>query len=187
MALHSDMETKVKKSKKSLRAVLLLTMLFISALVYGASRNRGIDRSTIKSLNLKSYMGRWYEIARFDHSFERGMTNVMTEYQLLDDGTVEVINIGTRDGKEHRTKGHAKTTNEAGRLRVSFFWKFYSDYNIMEMAEDGSWVLIGSRSPEYLWILSRTPTLPDSVIRHIVDLARKRGYKVENLIFANEG
>ena len=129
-------------------------------------------------------MGRWYELARFDHRFERDMTNVMTEYRLLDDGTVEVINIGIRDGKEHRATGHAKTTTEAGRLRVSFFWKFYSDYNIMEMAEDGSWVLVGSRSPEYLWILSRHPSLPDSTMQHIIELARKRGYAVENLILA---
>ncbi len=184
LALHAVMKKIVKRSKKSLSAVLLLTMLFITACVFGASRNR-IDRSTIKNLDLKSFMGRWYEIARFDHSFERGMTDVKTEYRLLDDGTVEVINIGTRDGKEHRAKGHAKTTDEAGRFRVSFFWIFYSDYNIMEMAEDGSWALIGSRSPDYLWILSRTPTLPDSVVRHIVDLAHKRGYKVEELIFAN--
>lgn len=171
------------KHKNRFSAVLLLTMLFITLCVYGAGRNR-IDRSTVKQLDLKSFMGRWYELARFDHRFERDMTNVMTEYRLLDDGTVEVINIGIRDGKEHRAKGHAKTTTETGRLRVSFFWKFYSDYNIMEMAEDGSWVLVGSRSPEYLWILSRQPSLPDSTMQHIIELARKRGYAVENLILA---
>ena len=183
LALGESMEKRVKKSKKSFRAVLLLAMLFISALVFGASRNR-IDRSTIKSLDLKSYMGRWHELARFDHSFERGMTNVVAEYRLLDDGTVEVINTGLREGKEHRAMGHAKTSDDVGRLRVSFFWKFYSDYNIMEMAEDGSWVLVGSRSPNYLWILSRTPKLPQETLNRIVELARKRGYKVEELIYA---
>ena len=183
LALKASMEKRVKKSKKSFRAVLLLAMLFISALVFGASRNR-IDRSTIKSLDLKSYMGRWHELARFDHSFERGMTNVVAEYRLLDDGTVEVINTGLREGKEHRAMGHAKTSDDVGRLRVSFFWKFYSDYNIMEMAEDGSWVLVGSRSPNYLWILSRTPKLPQETLNRIVELARKRGYKVEELIYA---
>lgn len=177
------MKKKEYKHKNIFSAVLLLTMLFITLCVYGAGRNR-IDRSTVKQLDLKSFMGRWYELARFDHRFERDMTNVMTEYRLLDDGTVEVINIGIRDGKEHRATGHAKTTTEAGRLRVSFFWKFYSDYNIMEMAEDGSWVLVGSRSPEYLWILSRQPSLPDSTMQHIIELARKRGYAVENLILA---
>ena len=80
--------------------------------------------------------------------------------------------------------GHAKTSDDVGRLRVSFFWKFYSDYNIMEMAEDGSWVLVGSRSPNYLWILSRTPKLPQETLNRIVELARKRGYKVEELIYA---
>ncbi len=177
------MKKKEYKHKNRLSAVLLLSLLLLSLCVYGAGRKR-IDRSSVKHFDLKSYMGRWYELARFDHSFERGMTNVMTDYRLLDDGTVEVINIGMRDGKEHRAIGHAKPTDKAGLLRVSFFWIFYSDYNIMEMAQDGSWVLVGSRSPNYLWILSRTPTLPDSTMQHIIELARKRGYEVENLIIA---
>ena len=166
------MKKKEYKHKNRLSAVLLLSLLLLSLCVYGAGRKR-IDSSSVKHFDLKSYMGRWYELARFDHSFERGMTNVMTDYRLLDDGTVEVINIGMRE-----------PTDKVGLLRVSFFWIFYSDYNIMEMAQDGSWVLVGSRSPNYLWILSRTPTLPDSTMQHIIELARKRGYEVENLIIA---
>ena len=111
------------------------------------------------------------------------MKDVTADYTLLPDGSVEVVNEGVRDGKLHRTVGHAKTTAQSGHLRVSFFWKFYSDYNVLEMGEQGEWALVGSHSPQYLWILSRTPTLPDQTVDYIVAQAAKRGYNVKNLIF----
>lgn len=162
--------------------VLLLLMIFLAACVYQSGRD-GVDRSTLANFNLHNFMGRWYEVARFNHRFERGMHNVTADYRLLDDGSIEVVNVGERGGQMHKSEGHAKTTLQSGRLRVSFFWIFYSDYNIMEMADDGEWALVGSRSPQYLWILSRSPKLSGSTVDHIVSLADKRGYNVENLIF----
>lgn len=162
--------------------VLLLMMMLLAACVYNAGRDT-LDRSTVANFNLQDFMGRWYEIARFDHRFERGMTNVTADYTLQSDGMVEVVNEGDRAGKLHRSVGRAKTTPQSGRLRVSFFWLFYSDYNVLEMGDGGEWALVGSRSPQYLWILSRTPTLPDSTIKYIVGQAAKRGYNVNNLIF----
>lgn len=168
--------------KFRMTVVLLLLMMLLAACVYNAGRD-SLDRSTVANFNLDNFMGRWYEIARFDHRFERGMEDVTAVYTLQPDGMVEVVNEGLRAGKLHRSVGKAKTTLQSGRLRVSFFWIFYSDYNILDMGEKGEWALIGSRSPRYLWILSRTPTLPDSTIDHIIDLAEKRGYNTENLIF----
>ena len=162
--------------------VLLLLMMLLAACVYNAGRDT-IDRTTVANLNLQKFMGRWYEIARFDNRFERGMKDVTADYTLLPDGSVEVVNEGLRDGKLHRTVERAKTTAQSGHLRVSFFWKFYSDYNVMEMGEQGEWALVGSHSPQYLWILSRTPTLPDQTVDYIVQQAAKRGYNVKNLIF----
>ena len=162
--------------------VLLLLMMLLAACVYNAGRD-AIDRTTVANLNLQKFMGRWYEIARFDHRFERGMRSVTADYTLLPNGQVEVVNEGMRGGELHRSVGHAKTTAQPGHLRVSFFWKFYSDYNILEMGEQGDWVLVGSRAPHYLWILSRTPTLPDQTVDYIVALAAKRGYNVKGLIF----
>ena len=164
--------------------VLLLLIMLLAACVYNAGRN-SIDRTTVTTFNLNAFMGRWYEIARFDHSFEHGMRNVTADYRLQSDGTVEVINSGTRGDKPRQSIGRAKTTSQPGRLRVSFFWFFYSDYNILDMGPNGEWVLVGSRSPQYLWILSRTPTLPTETINHIIELADRRGYKTENLIFDN--
>ncbi len=162
--------------------VLLLLMMLLAACVYNAGRDT-INRTTVTNLNLNNFMGRWYEIARFDHRFERGMTDVTADYILQKDGMIEVVNEGMRGGKLHRSVGRAKTTSTPGRLRVSFFWIFYSDYNVLEMGEHGEWALIGSRSPQYLWILSRTPTLPDQTVDYIVGQAAKRGYNVDNLIF----
>lgn len=173
------------KHRLIFKTLLLSLVLLLSLCVLtGRCALRGdIDRSVVKSLDLQKFMGRWYEIARFDHSFERGMTNVTAEYIMLDDGRVRVINRGMRDGHQVESIGKAKVTAEAGRLRVSFFLFFYSDYNIMAMGPMGEWVLVGSSSPKYLWILSRTPTLDEGVINHIVQLARDRGYDTSKLIF----
>lgn len=162
--------------------VVLLLMMFLAACVYHTGYSP-IDRSTVSNFNLPKFMGRWYEVARFDHRFERGLHNVTADYRLQDDGSVEVVNQGDRGGVTHRSVGRAKTTRQSGRLRVSFFWIFYSDYNVMEMADDGEWVLVGSRSPQFLWILSRTPTLSESTIDHIMKLADERGYNTDNFIF----
>ena len=168
--------------KFRMTVVLLLLMMLLAACVYNAGRD-SLDRSTVANFNLDNFMGRWYEIARFDHRFERGMEDVTAVYTLQPDGMVEVVNEGLRAGKLHRSVGKAKTTLQSGRLRVSFFWIFYSDYNILEMGRQGDWALVGSRSPQYLWILSRTPTLPDETVNYIVGQATKRGYNVDKLIF----
>ena len=164
---------------------IVLLFALITACCYGAGRDN-IDRRTVEHLDLKSIMGTWYEIARFDHRFERGMEYVTATYTLLQDGTVEVKNRGLRDNKEHISMGRAKTTRNPGQLRVSFFWKFYSDYNILAIAPNGEWMMIGSSSPKYLWILSRTPTLPQKQLDYIIALAAQRGYNTNKLIFVKQ-
>lgn len=164
---------------------LTLILMFITACGYGAGRDN-INRNTVSSLDLKSIMGVWYEIARFDHRFERGMDYVTATYVPLPDGTIEVQNRGLRDGEEHISIGHAKPTNEPGRLRVSFFWKFYSDYNILAIAPDGEWMIVGSKSSKYLWILSRKPVLSEMTLHYVVSLASQRGYNTDKLIYVKQ-
>lgn len=165
--------------------VVLLLFLLIAVCVYGAGRDN-IDRRTASAFALPSLMGKWYEIARFDHSFERGMNRVTAEYAMRDDGMVDVLNSGVKGTRTLTARGRAKTTRRNGRLRVSFFRIFYFDYNIMEMGPRGEWMLVGSRSPRYLWILARTPSLPDPVVGHIVSLAESRGYNTENFIYVKQ-
>ena len=121
--------------------------------------NKTADNSTIQSVDLNRYLGYWYELARFDHPFERGLEYVMAHYSLREDGKIDVLNTGIKDGRAEDAKGIAKTTSVPGLLRVSFFGPFYSDYYILDLASDYSYSVVGSSSPKYLWILSRTPQL----------------------------
>lgn len=168
--------------------ILLIAALLILGVVYGSSA-KGLDRRTVPALDVARYMGVWYEIARYDHRFERGLVEVKAVYRVMDNGLISVENSGTslRTGKRKVTRGKAKKGSAPGQLRVSFFWFFYTDYNVMELGPDYDWALVGSRSPKYLWILSRTPTLPSHTLSHILQLAEKRGYRADRLFYVDQG
>lgn len=148
--------------------------------------NQKIDNSTIESLDIARFMGKWYEIARYDHRFEKEMTNVSATYTLLDNGRIEVLNAGYKNGKYKEIKGKAKQPNpkEPGKLKVSFFLWFYSDYYILDIAPDYSYVLIGSSTDKYLWIMSRKPAIPDNVLNELIEKLRKKGYDTDKLVFS---
>lgn len=149
---------------------------------------QGVDTSTVEDLDVKRYMGRWYEIARYDHRFERDLDHCEAFYTLEPTGKIGVRNSGinSRTGLLKITDGKAKLGKYPGQLRVSFFLFFYSDYNVLALGEDYDWALVGSKSPKYLWILSRTPSLPDATIEYILAIARERGYNTDNLIWVRQ-
>ena len=155
-------------------------------MVTGSCGAQKIDNSTVGALDLSRYLGDWYEIARFDHSFERGLTHAKANYALNPDGTIAVTNSGLLDGKRKESVGKAKATDTAGLLRVSFFGPFYSDYRVMMLAEDYSYALVGSKSAKYLWILSRTTSVPDDVLAEILSVAADRGFDVGKLIWVEQ-
>lgn len=147
-----------------------------------------LDTHPVKVFDLNRYLGKWYEIARFDHSFEKDLVGVTAEYSLLPDGKVRVINSGykdTLDGPYKSTEGKAKIPDPSNpaHLEVSFFMWFYSDYNIMELDPDYQYALVGSDTDKYLWILSRTPQLPNDPLNRLLDQATRRGYDVGKLIW----
>lgn len=150
-----------------------------------------INTATVSELDLAKYMGKWYEIARFDHSFERDLVGCTAEYSVQDDGMIKVVNSGykkTLDGKFEQAEGKAKRPNEAepGKLKVSFFLNFYSDYFVMELADDYRYALIGSKSDKYLWILSRTAQMDSTDIDFLLNSAQKRGYNTAELIWVEQ-
>jgi lipocalin len=153
-----------------------------------ACRAQSINTTTVEELNVERYMGRWYELARFDHRFERGLERCEAYYTLEPTGRISVRNSGVdaKTGLLRITDGKAKLGKHPGQLRVSFFLFFYSDYNILALGKDYDWALVGSKSPKYLWILSRTPSLPESTIEHILDIARERGYDTDKLIWVRQ-
>ena len=148
-----------------------------------------LDTSTIDSLDIPRYMGTWYEIARFDHPFERDMELVTASYKLNNDGTVEVINSGynTRRGKYRQSRVRARVVKgRTGELEVTFFLNFWSPYKILHLAPDYSYALVGSNSDKYLWILSRTPHLAPEVLNDIMEVAANRGYNTDLLIWVDQ-
>ena len=147
-----------------------------------------VDNSTVKQLDLERFMGRWYEIARYDHRFERGMSHVTATYSLLGDGRIRVVNEGVKDGKHKTARGKGKQpdASQPGKLKVSFFLWFYADYYVLDIAPDYSYVLVGSSSDKYLWIMSRTPSLPRPVLDSLLAKLRRRGYDTSKLIFVEQ-
>lgn len=137
-------------------------------------------------LDLNRYLGKWYEVARFDHKFERGLTHCTAEYSLKKGGQIKVLNRGKKNGKWNTAEGKARTTDTPGLLRVSFFGPFYSDYRILMLSPDYSYALVGSGSDDYLWILSRTPELTPADRGEILMEAQTRGYDTSRLIWVEQ-
>ena len=161
-------------------------LMALSAMLFTGCESAKLDNSTVKSVDLSRYLGSWYEIARFDHSFERGMEYAMAHYTMRDDGKIDVLNTGIKDGRAKDAKGIAKTTNIPGLLKVSFFGPFYSDYRIMMLDTNYQYVLVGGSNDKYLWILSRTPQLDDATRTLILAEADKRGYDTSKLIWVKQ-
>lgn len=169
----------------------IISLALVSALfpMLSNAQSPQFDNSPVKSFDLSRYLGTWYEIARFDHSFERGMENVTAEYSLKDDGTVKVLNSGMKKGKPKVAEGKARQPDPKGNpahLEVSFFLFFYSDYNILMLDDLYHVALVGSSSPDYLWILSRTPEISDIVKKALLDEATRRGYDITRLIWVDQ-
>ncbi len=171
---------------------IIFSLFALSIIVYCAlscaTQKSLTDKSVVPELDLERYLGKWYEIARFDHSFERGMIGVTAEYSMRSDGKIKVVNSGYKngfDGEISQAVGKAKIPdplNNPAKLKVSFFWFFYGDYYVLDIDENYQWALIGSSSDKYLWILSRTSQIPDELYNELLEKLNKRGYDVSKLI-----
>jgi lipocalin len=150
-----------------------------------------IDKTVVANFNLESYLGQWYEIARYDHSFERGLVGVTATYSIRPDGKIKVVNAGYKNsltGKRSEAIGKAKVPNpaEPAKLKVAFFWFFYADYFVIELDPNYQWAAVGSSSNDYLWILSRTPQMDKAFYNDILQRLTKRGYDTQKLILVTQ-
>ncbi|WP_420996765.1 lipocalin family protein [Cupriavidus sp. 30B13] len=145
------------------------------ALLCGTCRrsgNRNVPEPA-REVDLQRYLGRWYEIARYDSSFERGCEAVTADYSLLADGRLRVLNTCHQDGphgKVRAEEGRAKVVRHTGgaKLKVSFFGPFYvGDYWVLDRADDYAWAIVGEPSGKYLWLLSREAR-PDEATRALL-------------------
>ena len=136
------------------------------------------------------YLGRWYEIARFNHPFERGLDHVTASYSQRDDGGLKVVNRGFNAKKQRwqESTGKAYFTGPSDRaaLKVSFFGPFYAGYNVIALDKDYQHALVCGPNRDYLWLLSRTPQLDEQVKQDLVNQARREGFAVDELIWIDQ-
>ena len=163
-----------------------IMIVALVAVVAGCVSGPKVDNTPVAALDLNRYLGEWYEIARFDHSFERGVEKAKANYTLNEDGTIKVVNSGIKDGKPKTAIGKGKRTDTPALLRVSFFGPFYADYRVMMIDEGYTYALVGSGSADYLWMLSRTRDLPDSTKSELLSEAKRRGYDTDKLIWVRQ-
>lgn len=164
-------------------------LILISFLLAGCgSMPDGIK--AVSNFELNRYMGTWYEIARFDHRFERGMQQVSATYSLNDDGSVKVLNRGyqTKNNTWEDAIGKAKFSADktTGHLKVSFFGPFYGDYLIFDLDEENYQYSFVTGGEDYLWLLSRTPEVSADVKAKFIEQAQALGYNTDALIFVDQ-
>src|SRR5690606_34046565 len=165
------------------KSLFLLTAAAAGAVIYNIWRPVKSDLPVIKDFELEKYLGEWYEIARLDFFWEKGLKNVKANYSLNEDGSIKVINSGVKikDNKLKQSVGKAKFLGEPneGALKVSFFGPFYSGYNIMHIGGNYEYALVFGENLDYMWILSRTKTITPELQAKYLEYARTAGYAVE--------
>jgi apolipoprotein D and lipocalin family protein len=141
---------------------------------------------TVPHVDLKRYLGAWFEIAAFPQSFQRGCTGSNATYAMREDGDIDVVNRcrkGSLDGEESVAQGRARVVDHAtnAKLEVSFFRPFWGDYWIIDLGANYEYAVVGHPSRDYLWVLSRTPTMDTAVYDGIITRLRGQGYQVDRL------
>jgi len=169
--------------------IRLLVLLLASLIGLGACSTTPPDgMSAVTPFDIKRYAGKWYEVARLDHSFERGLSDVSATYRQKADGSLEVINRGfdNKQGDWRQATGRALFTGDPNRasLKVSFFGPFYGGYHVIALDQQNyRWAMVVGPDRDYLWILSRDRQLPADVREQLLRQARQLGFDVEQLIW----
>ena len=138
----------------------------------------------VPSVELKRYLGKWYEIAHLPARFQEGCSETTATYTLAEDGNIAVLNECRKNGKLKQAKGKAKVVDKTTRakLKVTFFWPFYGDYWIIKLGKDYDYAVVGTPNRKYLWILSRTPQMDNKLFSGLTDFAKSKGFELGNLI-----
>jgi apolipoprotein D and lipocalin family protein len=168
-----------------MKKILIVLVLFLMGCVGIPENVKPVD-----NFNLEKYLGKWYEIARLDHSFERGLTRVTADYSLRDDGGVRVLNRGysakESKWKEAEGKAYFVKKSDQGYLKVSFFGPFYGSYIVFELDhENYQYSLVCGPNKSYLWILARNPKIKEDIKDILIAKATALGFDTSKLIFVN--
>ena len=166
-------------------------LLFLSVLVLAGCVGRPENIVPVNNFETTRYLGKWYEIARLDHSFERGLSHVTADYSLRQDGGLKVLNRGYKEAdakwKEAEGKAYFVDKKDVGYLKVSFFGPFYGSYIVFDLdQQDYSYSMISGPDKSYLWLLSRTPTMDPALQQRLVEKAQGLGFDTSKLIYVKQ-
>lgn len=167
------------------RSLLTVTSLFLVACI-------GVpdDIEPVDNFDINQYLGTWYEIARLENSFEAGLSNVTAEYSLNSNGSVKVVNRGYNDaeGDWQDITGKARFVDEPNiaHLKVSFFGPFYSSYIVFELGEEYEYAFVTGVDKDFLWLLSRTPEVDQSLIDQFLETAEEKNFNLDEIIMVNQ-
>lgn len=170
--------------------IVLAVLGMIALAVYQSCSTIPNGAIAIKPFDSKKYLGKWYEIARFDFRFERNLKNTTAEYTANPDGSIGVVNRGYnyKSRKWKQAVGKAKfagDTNEA-KLKVSFFGPFYAGYNVIAIDPAYTYALIAGKNLNYLWLLSREKTIPENTKKEYLQKATLLGYNTDKLVWVEQ-
>lgn len=170
--------------------IIIATVAVIAIFVFRKKQTTPEGVTPVKPFDLNKYLGKWYEIARFDFRFEKNLEQTTAEYSMNDDGSVKVVNRGynykTKEWKQATGTAKFVDSNNEGKLKVSFFGPFYSGYNVMAIDPNYRYALVAGESLDYLWILSREKSIPDDVKQNYLNLAASVGYDTTRLIWVKQ-
>ncbi len=191
------MHTKSHISNPSLNATAFILKFILMKKIFAAlgvlflwscnTQQLPTGATAVTNFEQEKYLGKWYEIARLDFTFEKDMDNTMAEYALNKDKSIKVINSGYNYKKEKwsQVEGKAKFVGEPSlaELKVSFFGPFYAPYNVIALEGDYKYALVVGKNTDYLWILSREKTIPNDVKERFLALAKDLGYHIDDLVW----
>ena len=185
----------------------ILLSCFLATLLLAGCLGSPEGVNAINDFEKQRYLGRWYEVARLDHSFERGLSNVTADYSLREDGGLKVINRGYSAEEDAWSEAEGKAyfigDKQQGQLKVSFFGPFYGSYIIFEagsfpensssekasyktLSADYQYSFVAGNSTDYLWLLARTPTISPLLREHFIQRVDKLGFDSQALIFVDQ-
>jgi apolipoprotein D and lipocalin family protein len=155
-------------------------LLIASVFLFTACSSKNPPLQTVSKVDLNKYLGTWYEIARYEHFFEKDCKNVTANYSIMDENLIQVINscvkIITNEKKEAKARAYA-VDNTNSKLKVSFFRPFYGDYWVLILDEQYNYAVVGTPNREYLWILSRTKTIDENIKTDILNKLPSLGFE----------
>jgi apolipoprotein D and lipocalin family protein len=176
---------------KSAQRLFVTGMALLTAVLQSGCAGAPDGVEVVTDFELNRYLGTWYEIARLDHRFERGLSRVTANYSMRDDGGVSVVNrgyqISSEEWEEATGKAYFVGAPDIGQLKVSFFGPFYGGYNIMELDKDDyQYALVAGPDRSYLWILARSPKLDQETLDALVNIAKNANFPIEELIYVDQ-